>query len=823
MADSSTSSLTSTSHTLTATPAYGSMASGSALPSLGDIASALAFRETIRQQARRESLLTPSNSLSIASAQISQVALGAFAGQISDEQQERIRQMHAATAARKKRKRNNKQANGAADDDNDAPKAATGPIGPILKIRRVHVDGFEIPQIWQQANRILETSAQQTQYALERLDEEDQEEEAAAEAELNGVDSEEELSGDDDDEEEDFSGLEGEEEDDEELSMGEDGEDDFDMEDDEDLEGLEDEEEEEEDDDDDEELDNGPRKEFVEDAGGLNDGFFDIDEFNKQSQWFEAQDARADPNTDVASEDEDLDWHGDPFAEPANLGGKKKAGKDKKAKKAGKKGRLEESDEEDDISIGKGGDESEDDEAPAFGDMDLDAPSGESDVEDLADEDGGLAAGMDMDLTANDIFYKDFFAPPAEKRQRGDRDRPGRKNQSSYDPSADKKPFQPEEEEVERAMNDVRRDLFEQLSDASGDEDEDGIDALSDVSAGDVRSRRSTHERRQAKILAEIRRLEAEAIKAKKWTLSGEATAGARPVNSLLEEDLDFEHIGKPVPVITQEVTEDIEALVKRRILEQSFDEVRRRYGTGFGEDDNTARRGLVDLDDQQSKKGLADIYEENYQEAANPSTYVSQTDEQQQGEEREVEKLWLDISAKLDALSNWQYKPRPTAPQMSVVSDVAAVAMEDAQPSTAQGVSGGASMLAPQEVYKPGADDPSGKNKDKNIIVVAKTGLPIARDEMTREEKQRRRRRNKERIRKSGSGMQDAEGNVVGNSAAAANGTSNGKTNVSQKETMATLKKAGVKVIGKKGELHDLEGNKPRAATTLSSGNFKL
>ncbi|KAL1888217.1 U3 snoRNP protein [Sporothrix stenoceras] len=874
MADSSTSSLTSTSHTLTIATAnpYGIMmapgsGSGGSMPTLGDIASALAFRDSTRQKPR-EAFLTPNAALSTASSEITQVALGTFAGQISDEQQERLRQMHAATAARKKRKRANKGAGAAAATEEDDDKFVR-PIGPLLKIRRVHVNGFETPQIWQQSNRILATSTQQSQAILDQLEKEEEEEEGEEEDEEDGESEDDEetatngvnVGSDDEDEEglleDDLAALEAEEDedDDEDLSMGEDGEDDFgDEYDDEDEEDDEDDEEDEDDDDtghgpakelvedgeddfgdeyddedeeddeddeedeDDDDTGHGPAKELVEDADGLNDGFFDINEFNKQSQWFEAQDARADPNTDAASEDDELDWHGDPFAAPMGKKGKadKKA---KKGKKNGKKGRDADSEEED----AGADDDDEEDGPPIFGNMDLDAPSGESDIEDMDDTtNGGLASGNNfddgMDLTANDIFYKDFFAPPAKKRD--ERARPGRKS-AKTNGEEENKPFQPDDADVQRAIKDVRRDLFEQLSDASGDEDSDGIDALSDVSAGDVRSRRSAHERRQAKILAEIRRLEAEAVKGKNWTVSGEASASARPVNSLLEEDLDFEHIGKPVPVITQEITEDIEALVKRRILEQSFDEVRRHYGTGFGENEDGTRRGLIEIDDSQAKKGLAAVYEEEHQQAANPDTYVSQSDERVQAEEREVERMWLDVSAKLDALSNWHYKPRPSAPQMSVVADVATVTIEDAQPATAQGVSGGASMLAPQEVYKPGADK---KDKDKGIVVVSRSGLPVARDEMTREEKLRRRRRNKERIRKSGSGLA-ANGNgtaATGVSAAAGN-NGGSSTNASQADTIATLKRAGVKVIGRKGELQDVEGNKPQVSRALSSGNFKL
>ena len=61
---------------------------------------------------------------------------------------------------------------------------------------------------------------------------------------------------------------------------------------------------------------------------------------------------------------------------------------------------------------------------------------------------------------------------------------------------------------------------------------------------------------------------------------------------------------------------------------------------------------------------------------------------------------------------------------------------MEDARP-TAGGEVAGASMLAPQELYKPGQE----KN---NAEIVTKSGMPVSREEMSREQKLRRRRREK-------------------------------------------------------------------------------
>jgi U3 small nucleolar RNA-associated protein MPP10 len=162
---------------------------------------------------------------------------------------------------------------------------------------------------------------------------------------------------------------------------------------------------------------------------------------------------------------------------------------------------------------------------------------------------------------------------------------------------------------------------------------------------------------------------------------------------------------------------------------------------------------------------------------------------------------MWKDVSAKLDALSSWHYKPKPTAPSLTVVADVATVSMEDAQPATAQGVSGGDHTLAPQEIYK------AGKENAEKGEVVAKSGLPVARQELSREDKTRRRRRDKERIRKAG-GLGDKP---LSNKAQA------------QKDTIGDLKKGGVKVINKKGEVLDMEGNKAKAIKAATSGSFKL
>ena len=81
----------------------------------------------------------------------------------------------------------------------------------------------------------------------------------------------------------------------------------------------------------------------------------------------------------------------------------------------------------------------------------------------------------------------------------------------------------------------------------------------------------------------------------------------------------------------------------------------------------------------------------------------------------------------------------------------------------------------------------------------------------MTRDEKIRRRRREKERIRKRG-------GEEL-------NQRPESKKTKQNRNTFGELKKGGVKVIGRKGDIRDVEGNKVQASATVNGGGgaFKL
>ena len=63
----------------------------------------------------------------------------------------------------------------------------------------------------------------------------------------------------------------------------------------------------------------------------------------------------------------------------------------------------------------------------------------------------------------------------------------------------------------------------------------------------------------------------------KSWQMKGETAASKRPINSLIEEVLTFQRSQRPAPDITDEHTQDLEAIICQRIKDKSWDDVKRK------------------------------------------------------------------------------------------------------------------------------------------------------------------------------------------------------------------------------------------------------
>ncbi|KAJ7945849.1 U3 small nucleolar ribonucleoprotein MPP10 [Quillaja saponaria] len=178
----------------------------------------------------------------------------------------------------------------------------------------------------------------------------------------------------------------------------------------------------------------------------------------------------------------------------------------------------------------------------------------------------------------------------------------------------------------------------------------------------------STHEKQLEKQRSKIERMEKANMEPKNWTMQGEVTGPKRPKNSALEVDLDFEH--------------------NKRILEGHFDDVQRALRLP-----SKAPREIKELDENKSKKGLAEIYEEEYAQKTNlASAPLTFKDEQK----KEASMLFKKLCLKLDALSHFHFTPKPVIEEMSIQANVPALAMEEIAPVAVSD----AAMLAPEEVF---------------------------------------------------------------------------------------------------------------------------
>ncbi|KAK6351686.1 U3 snoRNP protein [Orbilia javanica] len=371
------------------------------------------------------------------------------------------------------------------------------------------------------------------------------------------------------------------------------------------------------------------------------------------------------------------------------------------------------------------------------------------------------------------LMYTDFFLPP---------EYPG--NRSGLNGSGTSAKWPPEEINAalngsDEMMNEIERDLFDKMS--SG-----GQSWASEASEG---MGHSSHRSVQARLSDHIRELEKQNIDKREWVLSGETNSKQRPFNSLLQEDLDFERIGKPVPVVTQESTTTLEEMIKGRIITGLFDEILRRNL----EQHQKSRRPVIELEDSKSKVGLAEVYEQDHLEKAIPSQPQA-ADVKLDALRSEISSLFSAVSGQLDMLSSWHFTPKTPQSTLSVVQDVRTLDMEEVQVN-ANHLSGPTSTaLAPQEVYNPSTKE----HQSDGVIKVS--GIPMSLSEVERSKRTKERNR-KNQKRAGPTGMRTSTDDNVG--------------------ILRTLQKADVAVIGRDGKQVSLGGSRPEK--TSSGSRIKL
>lgn len=250
-----------------------------------------------------------------------------------------------------------------------------------------------------------------------------------------------------------------------------------------------------------------------------------------------------------------------------------------------------------------------------------------------------------------------------------------------------------DEEPRDDTRNSGHRETIERLKDDLFAEEDDAL--LEDLTA---------HEQRMAALRQEIAELESENVAKKSWTLMGEAGSRARPQNSLLEEDLEFDRVMKAVPVITEEIVQSLEETIKARIIENRFDDVVRLRPL---EDKPFLPSRLLELQDTKSTQSLAQIYENDYIASAGDQA-ADDRDGKLKKEHDAIEALWEKICGKLDALCNAHFTPKQPKAVISTISNVSTTTLESALPTTKSA----ATMLAPEEVFLPSSSEPRARSE---------------------------------------------------------------------------------------------------------------
>lgn len=404
----------------------------------------------------------------------------------------------------------------------------------------------------------------------------------------------------------------------------------------------------------------------------------------------------------------------------SSLFGKPEAsgGLEREIKENGHVGLEADSDEFEGLSDDDEGEEEDDDEAAEEREME----EGEEEEEDDEDEsEADISEGEGVPEVEDEFLkIKDLekYLAREEEREYGSEEKQKKKKKGKIATKApredDDEDMDDEEDDDEGEADEMGNDLLLYGGDDDDDDEEGGANIRyedffvpgkqtpkrkrkQDESGGSEaededdelkKGKLSTYEKERQKIEAKIKEMEEANLGEKDWTMQGEVTAAKRPKDSALEVDLDFEQNVRPPPVITEEVTASLEDIIKKRILEGNFDDVQRAPKLP-----SKAPKEFKELDDKKSKKGLAEVYEEEYYaQQTGLATPVSVNDELR----TEASKLFKALCLKLDALSHFHFAPKPVVEDMSIQANVPALAMEEIAPMAVSD----AAMLAPEEVF---------------------------------------------------------------------------------------------------------------------------
>lgn len=128
----------------------------------------------------------------------------------------------------------------------------------------------------------------------------------------------------------------------------------------------------------------------------------------------------------------------------------------------------------------------------------------------------------------------------------------------------------------------------------------------------------------------------------------------------------------------------------------------------------------MLELQDTASSKSLAEVYADEYRDSrarADGQEVVDVRDTKLEKAHEEIKVLFDTLCGQLDALSNAHFTPKPPSATISTLSNMPAISMESALPTTAST----ATLLAPEEVF---SADPKAVQRDRSNLTHAQKQL---------------------------------------------------------------------------------------------------
>ena len=228
-----------------------------------------------------------------------------------------------------------------------------------------------------------------------------------------------------------------------------------------------------------------------------------------------------------------------------------------------------------------------------------------------------------------------------------------------------------------------------------GDEDDEDDDEEEEPVAKKPKGLGSLS-RKLAALEEEIASIEKKQIEGKHWTLTGEVVAKARPLNSILESNIElpFGHMSMKRLDDSRELIVDendfdvenpdkpkfdIELIIRQRVADRTFDDIVKK--AAVTETVTKLKDSTEGLNFEKSTLGLAEVYAQQYEEDIFKQ---SASTEKLSAEKEAAKAVFTKLMHKLDCLTNFNFAPRPPVirkPGTEGIKDLPAMKLEEPIP----------------------------------------------------------------------------------------------------------------------------------------------